>query len=240
MMWNPRDSMYPWMFSLMRSPHIFLNLINQPRGRMVMEMYCGLLLFINSNLILLQLMLRISLTLQASCFAQHLLPIVSLFSWPQRIPVTRHSMFILGGDYIMFPRLRLLQKISSLAQSLPQILDPSLRFVDPFLILLKDFCLILWIVFPKTSSLPHVSSIFSWTWIICWSLQSFLLERCYAGRNQCLGKKEKDLVSLPAGKQAIGCKWIYKIKHKADGSVERYKARLVAKGFLQEYWVEPL
>lgn len=26
----------------MRSPHIFLNLINQPRGGMVMEMYCGL------------------------------------------------------------------------------------------------------------------------------------------------------------------------------------------------------
>jgi hypothetical protein len=47
---------------------------------MVMEMYCGLLLFINSNLILLQLMLRISLTLQASSFAQHLMPIVSLFS----------------------------------------------------------------------------------------------------------------------------------------------------------------
>lgn len=43
---------------------------------MVMEMYCGLLLFINSNLILLQLMLRISLTLQASSLAQHLLPIV--------------------------------------------------------------------------------------------------------------------------------------------------------------------
>ena len=40
---------------------------------------------------------------------------------------------------------------------------------------------------------------------------------------------------MPARKQAIGCKWIYKIKHKADGSVERYKARLVAKGFLQEY-----
>lgn len=185
------------MLSLMESPHIFLNLINQPRGRMMMEMYCGLLLFINSNLILLQLMLRISLTLQASSFAQHFLPIVSLFSWPQRIPVTRHSMFILGGDYSLFPRVRLLQKISSLAQflpfqSLPQILDPSLRFVDPlkFLILLKDFDLILYIVFPKRLSLPHVSSIFSWTWIICWSLQSFLLERCYTGRNQCPGKKE--------------------------------------------------
>lgn len=134
MTWNPRDSMYPWMWFLIRSPHIFLNLINQPRGRMVIEMYCGLLLFINSNLILLQLMLPISLTLQASSFAQHLLPIVSLFSWPQRIPVTRHSMFILGGDYSLFPRVRLLQKISSLAQllpfqSLPQILDPSLRFL---------------------------------------------------------------------------------------------------------------
>jgi len=38
--------------------------------RVVMEMYCGLLLFINSNLILLQLMLRISLTLQASIFCR--------------------------------------------------------------------------------------------------------------------------------------------------------------------------
>lgn len=65
-------------------------------------------------------------------------------------------------------QVRLLQKISSLAQLLPfqsppQILDPSLRFVDPlkFLILLKDFYLILYIVFPKRSSLPHFSSIFS-------------------------------------------------------------------------------
>lgn len=46
----------------------------------------------------------------------HFLPIVSLFSWPQRIPVTRHSIFLLGGDYSLFPRVRLLQKISSLAQ----------------------------------------------------------------------------------------------------------------------------
>lgn len=66
MTWNPRDSMYPWMFSLMGALPIFLNLINKPRGRMMMEMYCGLLPFINSNRILLQLMLRISLTLQAA------------------------------------------------------------------------------------------------------------------------------------------------------------------------------
>ena len=38
---------------------------------------------------------------------------------------------------------------------------------------------------------------------------------------------------LPPSKVPIGCKWVYKVKLKADGSVERYKARLVAKRFTQ-------
>ena len=31
----------------------------------------------------------------------------------------------------------------------------------------------------------------------------------------------------------VGCRWVYKIKRKADGTLERYKARLVAKGYHQ-------
>jgi len=38
---------------------------------------------------------------------------------------------------------------------------------------------------------------------------------------------------LPLIKAVIGCKWIYKIKHKYDGSIVRYKAKLVVKGYTQ-------
>ena len=41
------------------------------------------------------------------------------------------------------------------------------------------------------------------------------------------------LTNLPQDKTAIGCKRVYKIKHRSDGSIERYKARLVARGYTQ-------
>lgn len=43
---------------------------------------------------------------------------------------------------------------------------------------------------------------------------------------------------LLAGKKAVGCKWIFKIKRNVDGSVARYKGRLVVKGYLQEAGVD--
>ena len=52
------------------------------------------------------------------------------------------------------------------------------------------------------------------------------------------GNKTWELVPLPKDKKAIGCKWVYKAKHKADGNIERYKARLVAKGYAQTYGID--
>jgi hypothetical protein len=47
-----------------------------------------------------------------------------------------------------------------------------------------------------------------------------------------------DMTTLPPGKSAVGCKWVYKFKTRADGSVERYKALLVARGSTQEYGID--
>ena len=46
--------------------------------------------------------------------------------------------------------------------------------------------------------------------------------------------KVYDLVELPSNKKTVGCKWVFKRKINADGSIERYKARLVAQGFSQK------
>src|SRR5438270_2731243 len=47
-----------------------------------------------------------------------------------------------------------------------------------------------------------------------------------------------ELVTLPAGKRAVGCKWVYTVKQTPEGKVDKYKARLVAKGYSQTYGID--
>lgn len=42
-----------------------------------------------------------------------------------------------------------------------------------------------------------------------------------------------EIIDKIPGTVTIGSKWVYKIKRKSDGSIERYKARLVTKGYIQ-------
>ena len=46
------------------------------------------------------------------------------------------------------------------------------------------------------------------------------------------------LVHPPHDKNIIDCKWVYKVKRRADGCIDHYKARLVAKGYKQRYGID--
>jgi hypothetical protein len=46
------------------------------------------------------------------------------------------------------------------------------------------------------------------------------------------------LVPPHKGHNLINCKWVWKIKRKDDGTIDRYKGRLVAKGYKQRYGID--
>ena len=47
-----------------------------------------------------------------------------------------------------------------------------------------------------------------------------------------------DLVELPEGRRAIGCKWVLKLKYNSQGNVDRFKGRLVAQGYSQKHGID--
>jgi histone deacetylase 1/2 len=74
------------------------------------------------------------------------------------------------------------------------------------------------------------------------------LDEAFRDKNWCMAMESEHqallknqtwhLVPRPKGKNVTGCKWVYKVKRKADGSIDRYKAHLVAKGFKQRYGLD--
>ncbi|GJY03740.1 putative RNA-directed DNA polymerase [Tanacetum coccineum] len=47
-----------------------------------------------------------------------------------------------------------------------------------------------------------------------------------------------EITDLPKGRKAIGSKWVWKVKYKSNGDIERFKARVVAKGFNQKEGID--
>lgn len=47
-----------------------------------------------------------------------------------------------------------------------------------------------------------------------------------------------NVVDLPRIKELVGCKWVFSVKLRPDGVVERYKARSVANVYKQMYGID--
>ena len=60
--------------------------------------------------------------------------------------------------------------------------------------------------------------------------------------NEEMGALQKnatwELIPLPKGMKPIGCRWVFTVKLKPNGSIDRYKARLAAKGYAQRYGID--
>ncbi|GJS04238.1 retrovirus-related pol polyprotein from transposon TNT 1-94 [Tanacetum coccineum] len=51
---------------------------------------------------------------------------------------------------------------------------------------------------------------------------------------KCFNEKYVNTAIPKSSYVPIGCKWVFRVKRKPDGTIDKYIARLVAKGFLQE------
>ncbi|CAN6453764.1 unnamed protein product [Victoria cruziana] len=55
-----------------------------------------------------------------------------------------------------------------------------------------------------------------------------------------INNKTWDVVKITERARLVGSKWVFYIKYKPDGSIERYKAHVVAKGFSQKCEIDYL
>ncbi|RVW86216.1 Retrovirus-related Pol polyprotein from transposon RE1 [Vitis vinifera] len=56
--------------------------------------------------------------------------------------------------------------------------------------------------------------------------------------NKSFKNETWELEECPPENKLVRCRWIYTVKYKADGSIERFKTRLVAKGYTQTYGID--
>jgi hypothetical protein len=65
-----------------------------------------------------------------------------------------------------------------------------------------------------------------------------MLSTHYLETLNIISKKCCLALKKPSEKKAVGCKWVFIVKHKANGSMGRYKVCLVAKGFARTYGMD--
>ena len=90
---------------------------------------------------------------------------------------------------------------------------------------------------------------------VCWGLHSTLdsakpasvkvalqdarwVQAMHSEYEALMNNRTWHLVPAPRGKNIIGSKWVYKVKSRADGTIDRYKVRLDAKGYKQRYGLD--
>lgn len=66
-------------------------------------------------------------------------------------------------------------------------------------------------------------------WWDCWACK---VDSSYGFRNKEIALYGTlDLIDLPTEKPIIGCQWVYSVKRKRDGTIDKLKAHLVAKDY---------
>ena len=80
---------------------------------------------------------------------------------------------------------------------------------------------------------------FHWTWFFFEAMKQNEWKKAMLSEyNYLLEYGTWKLVDFPSNVKAIGFKWVYRIKCKSNGEVDKHKARLVAKGFSQQECID--